>query len=141
MARPHHADNRYRRISVAAGKGTKRKGQASVLMAMSMLVICGLLGLVVDIGWASWRKEACKTAAEAAAHAAVKAAKDGGTSNYNVTSATNCPSSPTSTTPLGIGCMYAQANGFTSGSDNRTVTYQAGTTAGSQVSGVSTVYW
>src|SRR5262249_39687641 len=107
------------------------RGQASVLMAMSMLVMCGLLGLVVDIGWASWRKEACKTAAEAAAHAAVKAAKDGGTSNYNVTAATNCPSAPTNTTPLRIGCMYAAVNGYTNGVSNRTVTYQVGTTTGS----------
>ena len=48
---------------------------------MSMLVMCGLLGLVVDVGWANWRKEACKTAAEAAAQAAVAAAKAGGTTD------------------------------------------------------------
>jgi hypothetical protein len=108
---------------------------------MSIMVICGLLGLVVDIGWANWRKEACKTAAEAAAQAAVAAAKSGGAGNYNVTGTTNCPSAPGSSTPLNIGCQYAKENGFTNGTNNATVTYQAGTTAGSPASGVSTTYW
>src|SRR5580693_4997092 len=51
-----------------------RKGQAALFMTMSLTVSMGLIGLVVDIGWAYWRKEACATAANAAAYAAVAAA-------------------------------------------------------------------
>src|SRR3954469_22314753 len=98
------------------------------MMAMSSVVLFGMLGLVVDIGWASWRKEACKTAAEAAAQAAVAAAKAGGSTNYTVPASTSCPSSPTNSTSAGAGCLYAKQNGFTNGVGNRTVTYQTGTT-------------
>lgn len=102
------------------------------MLTMSLLVTLGLLGLVVDIGWAYWRREAARTAAESAAMAAIMAVGSGTdltTCNANGVTCqddTACAANLTSppTTNIGAGCLYAQKNGFVN-SGNQTVTIAA----------------
>ncbi len=49
-------------------------GQAALMITISLPVTLGLIGLVVDVGWAYYREEACRTAAQSAAFAAAMAA-------------------------------------------------------------------
>src|SRR5260370_41898207 len=83
-----------------------RRGQTAVLFTLSLLPLFGVLGLVVDIGWAYYRKEAAQTAADAAASAAAEAAymaagggaptcSTSGVSGYNTTPYTCPPRIPT----------------------------------------------
>src|SRR5215475_6794166 len=101
------------------------RGQAAIMLSLSMVVTIGTLGLVVDVGWDYWRKEAAKTAATAAASAAIMAAK--GAPNFNCTSASatctadastygTCSATPANPPANNIdkGCLYAQRNGFVS---------------------------
>jgi len=113
-----------------------RRGQALVMVTLSVLPIFGLLGLVVDFGWAEWRREACQTAAESAATAAAVDAK--ATSIFTVQADTVCPVSPDSTKPLQAGCLYATQNGFTNGSKSQTVSIAGGTTA---LGTLTPAYW
>src|SRR5579863_8855592 len=78
-----------------------RNGQVALMMALTLPVTLGLIGLVVDVGWAYWRQEACRTAAQAAAYASAMAAYKSSnlTCASGVTCAatfTQCPSTPTS---------------------------------------------
>jgi len=117
---------------------SSRRGQAAVLMALSITATLGLMGLVVDVGWAYWRKLACKTAAQAATMAAVKKA----TNPYSAQASISCAS--LSTGPLYVGCQYASTNGFTDGGNGgkQTVKIAAGTTTGFPLTGISGVtYW
>ncbi len=121
------------------------RGQAAIFITLSVPVLFGMLGLVVDIGWAYWRKEACKTAADAAAMSAIVAAYSGAdlTCGSGVTcqAATACPPSATSppSNNLMTGCLYAQQNGFVN-SGRQTVTIAANTTP-SPITGVNPAYW
>ncbi len=110
---------------------SSRAGQAAILLTMSLVVTLGLLGLVVDIGWAYWRREAAKTAADSAAMAAVMAVSTSTLTTCNANGVTcqndtACPASPVSppTNNIGNGCLYAQKNGFVN-SGKQTVTIQA----------------
>src|SRR5580658_7168989 len=68
-----------------------RRGQAALFMTMTLTVSFGLIGLVVDLGWAYWRQEACLAAAQSAAMGGVMFA-----TNKNTTwPSTPCPSSGT----------------------------------------------
>src|ERR1035437_4980879 len=51
-----------------------RSGQTAVLFTLAILPLLGMVGLVVDVGYAYFRKEAAQTAADAAAGAAASAA-------------------------------------------------------------------
>ena len=122
------------------------RGQAALMVTISIPLMFGLLGLVVDVGWSYWREEACKTAAQAAAYSAARQAQTASnlTCGSGVTcqsTVANCPA--TSTKPpsnnLIAGCLYATANGF-SNSGKQKVMYQANTTT-SPVSGSSPDYW
>jgi hypothetical protein len=123
------------------------RGQAAVLMTVTMIPLMGLLGLVIDIGWAYWRKEACKTAAEAAAFASAMAASTAANFNCKPAGALPCPSSqpcpPNPDKPpgdnIGNACLYARQNGFVN-SGKQSVTISANTT-GIPVAGVSPSYW
>ena len=122
------------------------RGQAALMITLSVPVMFGLLGLVVDIGWCYWRGEACKTAAQAAAYASARQAQlaanlacGSGVACQSTT--TNCPSNAASppSDNLIAGCLYAVQNGFTN-SGKQLVMYQANT-SGSPVSGSSPGYW
>ena len=117
------------------------------MLTLSVPLMFGLLGFVVDVGWAYWRQEAAKTAASAAAEAAARQAElaPALSSTYHILSQSttaNCVASPSTTAPidnLTTGCLYAKANGFTN-SGRQLVMYTAGTT-GSPVSGSTPSYW
>jgi len=117
-----------------------QRGQAGLFLTLSIPVLFGLLGLVTEVGWAYWRKEAAKTAAQSAAVAIVNAA---GSSTPATLASTACPSSPSTSTAWQVGCLFATQNGFTNGSYGQSVSVQIGSLAtGIPVSGVSpTKYW
>ncbi len=127
------------RFSVDRGSAANH-GQAALLITLGLSVLFGMLGLVVDIGWAYYRKEAARTAAQAAAAAVVAAA---GSTIPTAQSSTTCPSSLDSGKPWNVGCQFAVNNGFTNGSNNDTVSIQIGSgSSGIPVAGVSpTSYW
>ena len=92
------------------------RGSALLLVTLSLPVILGLIGLVVDVGWAYWRKEACKAAADSAALAGATAAyiASNQTCGSGVTcqSDTTCPASisgSTQDTALKA-CLWATQN-------------------------------
>jgi Flp pilus assembly protein TadG len=123
----------------------RTRGQAAIMMALSIPLMFGLLAMVVDVGWAYWRAEACKTAAQAAAFAAARQAQLGsslacGAVGCQGTTA-NCPATPASppSNNLIAGCLYAKQNGFTN-SGKQQVMYQANT-SGSPVAGPTPNYW
>ena len=116
------------------------------MITLSLPVMLGMLALVTEVGWAYWRQEACRTAAQAASVAAARQAQIAGTFNtasgiYTQSTMANCPASPTSpsTNNLMAGCLYAISNGFTN-SGKQLVKYSAGTT-NSPVTGSSPGYW
>jgi hypothetical protein len=127
--------------------GRGRKGQAALFMTMTITVSMGLIGLVTDVGWAYWRREACATAANSAAFAAVSAASAatnqscGSGTTYWDCSAYSCPASPTLPVAnnLGNGCMYAKQNGFLN-TGRQSVTMQGGTGT-PPTPGISPAYW
>src|SRR3984957_11002293 len=103
----------------------KHRGQALLMMTMSLPVMFGLMALVVDTGWCFWRTEACKTAAQAAASAAAITAKSAAnlTCGNGVACTAHgppyvpCPASPSApaSDDLQSGCLYAMQNGYTFG--------------------------
>src|SRR5215813_10084383 len=96
-----------------------QRGQTIILTTMTLMVSFGLLGFVVDIGWAYFKRTSARTAAEAAATAAVVYASTApnwtcGTTVACATTSTACPASPTTppSDALQSGCLYAKQNGF-----------------------------
>ncbi len=123
-----------------------RSGQTVVMFTLGSVVLFGILGLVTDIGYAYYRKEAAQAAAEAAAGAAVKAAwaQSGGSiacgvNNVVCQSPTPCPATVSGygTTNIDKGCLYASANGFTT-AGRQQVTLETGT---GTVNGVTVSYF
>lgn len=124
-----------------------------MFMAMPMFVA---VGLVVDVGWAYFTRQAAHAAAESAALGAAQAAVDGikGGGTYTCGSkgldcvSESCPTAipnPT-TSDLQNGCAYAIANGFTDGGlgGKQSVSIQANLTSGSvpNVPGIAHAkYW
>ncbi|MBS1856103.1 MAG: hypothetical protein JST11_12105 [Acidobacteria bacterium] len=116
------------------------------MFTVGSVVLFGMLGLVTDIGWAYYRKEAAQAAAQAAAGAAVKAAfaTSGGTivcgaNNVVCQSETACPASVTGygTTNIDKACLYAAANGFATAGRQK-VTLETGT---GSVNGITVTYY
>ncbi len=127
-----------------------RKGQTAIMFTLALVPLFGMLGLVVDIGWAHFRKQAAQTAADAAAGAAAAAAysSTGGgalcSSSHIACYATEheCPANP-STTPadnIETGCLYAKENGFVT-SGRQKVTFQSGVGSSPTATGVTISYW
>lgn len=107
-------------------------GQVSMMLALALVPMFGLIGLVTDIGYMRFVKMSAQTAAEAAAMATVldmHSAAGGaitGCGGVVVCSATPsaCPVSITTPTDsIQHGCMYAQKHGFNGANQ---VTYQSG---------------
>src|SRR5262245_56468764 len=97
----------------------RTRGQAAILATLGLVTTLGSVSLVMDMGWAYYRKTNAMVAAEAAAIGAATAAsvQTGFTCGLNVTcteSYTACPASPTSPPSdyLQSGCLYAKTNGF-----------------------------
>ncbi|MCD6032797.1 MAG: hypothetical protein K0S78_4979 [Thermomicrobiales bacterium] len=126
------------------------KGQTAVLFTLAIIPLLGVVGLVVDVGWMYFRRQAAQTAADAAAAAAAAAAfasagggptcGTGGVSCYSTEY--TCPANP-STTPtnnIELGCLYAKENGFVS-SGRQKVTFQSGIGAPPTAPSVTISYW
>jgi hypothetical protein len=131
-----------------------QRGQAALFMTMTLTVSFGLIGLVVDLGWAYWRQEACLEAAQSAAMGGIRSAMISNTTwpttctaNSAVicqATATACPTNltppMTATTDVQAACLYAWQNGFkATGKQSVTIATNIGNppTAG----GVATSYY
>jgi hypothetical protein len=124
---------------------SSQRGQSAIFATLSLVLSMGLIGMVVDVGWAYFTRIAAKTAAEAAASAATVAASSetGFTCGLNVPCFANdtaCPATPTSPPSdiIQTGCLYAKQNGYVN-SGRQTVVYRAATDS-SPVTGVSPAY-
>src|SRR5690242_3564676 len=116
------------------------RGQALVMITTSLVALCGIMGLAVDLGWGYFVKKSAQRAADAAALAAVEQAllQVGQASTFvcgtNLTcqALSGCSSNPISppVTNIDSGCLYAKQNGFVVGGDNgrQNVTIEANTT-------------
>jgi hypothetical protein len=118
------------------------------MVTLSLLAMCGLMGLAVDLGWAFYVRRSAQAAADAAALGATRAALQSNLSIDCVSfgcSATpiSCDTVPETKLALFFGCSYAQRNGFTPGGHNgkQTVTIQASTGNPVSAPGVSSMYW
>jgi hypothetical protein len=124
-------------------KKNGQTGQTAIMFTLSLTVVFGMVGLVTDLGWAYYRKQAAQAAAQAAALATVKAAMAQGATcgSHNVVcqAETACSSNIPSNSASNIdkGCLYAQVNGYAS-TGRQKVTIQTGTGV---VSGVHVSYW
>jgi Flp pilus assembly protein TadG len=107
------------------------RGQALLPFALVFVVLFGMVGLVLDVGWAYYVAKKAQTAADAAAQAAVAQGliQNGPSatpncSNLGCQAATSCAA----TGNLSNACQYAAANGFTPGGDSgrQTVLVAAG---------------
>ncbi|MBS1855487.1 MAG: hypothetical protein JST11_08995 [Acidobacteria bacterium] len=124
-----------------------RAGQATIAITLSLVMMFGMLGLVVDVGWAYWRWEACKTAADAAAFGAAMVARTAPNltcgSGVTCQTKTACPQAPSNANDtVQVGCMYARSNGFVQGgnSGKQSVYIAAGISNG-PVAGTTPGYW
>ncbi len=126
-----------------------RRGSTVVMFTLSLVFMIGVLGLVVDVGWAYFRRQAAQAAADAAALAAAAASTSSpdafvcGSNGIACQSPTSCgssiPSPPANN--LQVGCLYAQSNGF-SAANGQNVLISANTTSPAPgVSGVQVPYW
>jgi hypothetical protein len=109
-------------------------------------MVFGLLSLVLDVGWANYRKIGARAAAESAAIAGAMAASNyslncGSSAWVTCQAATDCPANPTSppATNIDSACLYAKANGYRT-YQKQTVTIAANTTS-APVSSLSPSYW
>jgi len=123
-------------------------------MTMTLTVSFGLIGLVVDLGWAYWRQEACLEAAQSAAMGGVMFAMHNNTTWPPATcttgstvvcqsTATACPTNltlGTASTDFQAACLYAQQNGFKA-TGKQNVTIAANTGNAPTASGVTTGYY
>ncbi|RPJ24583.1 MAG: hypothetical protein EHM35_16235 [Planctomycetaceae bacterium] len=111
----------------------RRRGAILIMVTLSLFVMFGMLGLVVDLGWAYFTKKSAQTAADAAALVAVKTVKNNASSfsDYNCGDNARCSAAPllcadVSDGNLKAACDFAALNGFTDSREGRqTVTVQA----------------
>jgi Flp pilus assembly protein TadG len=122
------------------------EGQATILVTLALMAMCGLMGLAVDLGWAFYVRRSAQAAADAAALGATRTAFQSNLSADCVSM--GCSSTPVScsaanSTSLIAGCSYAQRNGFAPGGHNghQTVTIQANTGNPASATGVNSSYW
>jgi len=109
-----------------------RRGQVIVMVTLCLFVLCGILGLAVDLGWMYFVRKAAQSAADAAAIATVKNVMDNAVSlaDYSCGGAVatcaatpvDCPGAPGN---LQSACLYAAQNGFSAANPRRGVTVQA----------------
>jgi Flp pilus assembly protein TadG len=121
------------------------------MFTLALIPLFGILGLVVDIGWAYFRQESAQTAADAAANAAAMAAYTSAGGGAPLCSTTgvacyateySCPATIISPPANNIqaGCMYARDNGFVT-TGRQKVTFQSGVGNPPASSGVTVGYW
>jgi hypothetical protein len=91
-----------------------RRGQALLLVTLSLFAMCGLLGLAVDLGWSYFVKKSAQNAVDAAALAAAYRAVElvGETTPFPSTYAHASTPCPSGADELAKGCLYANQNGL-----------------------------
>src|SRR5262245_36911873 len=135
-------------------KSNKRKqerGQAIIMVTLSMTLICGMLGLVVDLGWGFFVKRSAQSAADAAALAAVRKSYSaiGQQGTYNCATNVDCQasavscSSITNSSNLYNGCQYARQNFKIQQSSQQNLRMTSGTSSpfATATGNVTTKYW
>jgi len=133
-------------------KFSARRGQALVMVTMSLVAMFGIIGLVVDLGWMRFTQRWAGTAADAAAIAAAQRGLDivgdqekisfACGSGVTCQGATGCSSTPTSN--LTNACQFAAQHGFTDGGKGgrQSVTVTANNTSPPPTAaGVDSFYW
>ena len=50
----------------------KRRGQVLIMVTLALLMLCGMLGLVVDLGWSYFTKKSAQAAADAQAQRVIE---------------------------------------------------------------------
>jgi Flp pilus assembly protein TadG len=135
----------------------QQRGSALLMVMLMAIPMFAALGLVVDVGWAYYTRQAIHVAAEAAAMAAAQSTLDGikaggtytcgsrGLRCYDDSTPYSCPTTTPNpvTTTVDAACAYATANGFTNGGSNgQAVTVAANTTSPPPAApGVQVKYW
>jgi len=120
----------------AAAK-TERGGQALVMVTLALIAMCGMMGLAVDLGWSFFVQKQAQVAADGAALAAVQEAYQRFGGNFgkppcgNGLTQAHCAVVPVAcqsianVSNLKNGCLYAERNGFVSGTNRQVVTMEA----------------
>ena len=131
-----------------------QRGQAALFMTMTLTISFGLIGLVVDLGWAHCRQEACLAAAQSEAMGGIRSAMTSNTAWPTTCTAnsavvceatatafpTNLTPPMTATTDIEAAWLYAWQNGFkATGKQNVTIAANIGNPP--TASGVSTAYY
>jgi hypothetical protein len=138
-----------------------RKGQALVLVTLSLIAMCGMMGLAVDLGWSFYVHKTARAATDAAALAGAKSefaeVQQPGSGidpngpyrcgaypgNVRCTPLAPCSNFSGDNGPLGIACRYAVQNGFqNNGHGNRQnlmIEADVGDPRGAE--GVTSLYW
>jgi len=104
----------------------RNKGQALVMVTLALLMLFGMLGLAVDLGWSFFVQRAAQNAADAAALAAAhEALLRNGPGYFSCDPGrVDCNPTPTPCSTIGspsnleFACQYAQQNGFADGGKN-----------------------
>jgi len=120
------------------------------MITLSAILMFAIMGLVVDIGWAHFRKNAAQAAADAAALAAVTAASASspcspvcGASKVLCQAATACPTgiSDPPANNVQAGCLYAKSNGFVASGKQNVVMTANTTSPPPNAPGAKVLYW
>jgi len=124
-----------------------REGQALLMATLGLFLLFGMIALVIDLGWAYYKKQSGQSAADSAAlSAAVYALNNGHTCGQKgvicATSAYNCANPPVNppTSNLEAGCLYAAANGYRN-AGNQSVSLTADYSEPPGAHGNSETYW
>jgi Flp pilus assembly protein TadG len=128
LERDQHAGgsilDRVRQVKLMGRKDMEflRRGQALLTATLTFTVICGMLGLAVDLGWDYFQRQSAQSAADAAAQAGAAAAIASGNiacgTSVVCQAKTACPANvvaPANT--VQTACAYGEANGF--GTDSK----------------------
>ena len=134
-------------MDIVLSRPSRERGQATILVTLSLLAMCGFIGFATDFGWAFYVKRSAQRAADAAALGATRAALQSTALTIDCVTM-GCSGTPVAcdqitAANLVIGCAYAQRNGFTPGGHNghQSVTLQANTGDPNFAPGVNASYW
>src|SRR5215472_13984116 len=115
----------------------QQRGQAIIMVTLSMILIFGMMGLAIDLGWGFFVKRSAQAAADAAALAAARKAFStfGQQGSYACGTTLDCQPTPvscttiTNTSNLYNGCQYGQKNFDTGVTNNRGLMMNSGTSS------------
>jgi Flp pilus assembly protein TadG len=117
-------------------------GQALIMVTLGIVFLFGVLGLVVDLGYAYYLKQVAQAAADSAVLAGTTAANGYGSSRCGITvlcqNDAACPANPPNppNTNFDVACLYGKKNG----SPNQSISMSGGTGNPPNVS-VAANYW